>query len=78
MTQNDDKKEPAAPDQKEPENTRDEIEVPEGEAASPGPTELTTEEVRQGHTGDHVRYILMFSFAGIVAAFLIVYLLFMR
>lgn len=62
----------------EAENTRKEIHVANSETAKPAPADRTTEEVRQGHTGDHVRYILVYSVAGIVVVFTIVYLLFMR
>ncbi len=59
-------------------NTDDTLRVAEEETADGSTEHLTTEEVRQGHTGDHVRYILMASGAGIVAVFLIVYLFFMQ
>ncbi|MEX6632775.1 hypothetical protein [Hyphococcus lacteus] len=62
----------------EAENTSDEIHVTNSETAQPTPADRTTEEVRQGHTGDHLRYILGYSVAGIVVVFTIVYLLFMR
>jgi len=62
----------------EAENTNDEIHVTNSETAQPIPADRTTEEVRQGHTGDHLRYILGYSVAGIVVVFTVVYLLFMR
>ena len=39
-------------------------------------TRLTTEEVRQGHVGDHVRHILFLSFAGAAIAMGVAYVLF--
>ncbi len=53
-------------DPNEAENTADEVRVSDRETADGQPEALTTEEVRQGHTGDHVRYILMASLAGAV------------
>lgn len=44
-------------------NRESHLHVSPGETASHEPEDLTTEEVRQGHTGDHVRYILAFSLA---------------
>lgn len=38
----------------------------------------TTEEVRQGHTGDHVRRILAISFAGAAIALALAYYLLFR
>ena len=38
----------------------------------------TAEEVRQGHTGDHVRYILGLSIAGLVIVFAIAYFFFIN
>ncbi len=67
------------PDTKqEAENTDDEITVANKDTAKPHPAKRTTQEVRQGRTGDHLRYILMYSVAGVVVGFAIVYLLFIR
>lgn len=60
----------------EAENTASEITVPAGDSATGHKEERTAEEARQGHTGDHVRYILGFSFAGVVIVFAIAYLFF--
>ncbi len=60
----------------EAENTISEITVPAGDTATGREEARTTEEARQGHTGDHVRYILGLSLAGAVAAFAIGYLFF--
>lgn len=64
-------------DPEEAENTADTIHVASEETAGPRAEDLTTEEVRQGHTGDHVRYILLASVAGAVflMAILIAYFL---
>lgn len=62
----------------EQENTDDEIRVARSETAAKTAQTRTTEEVRQGHTGDHLRYILLTSIAGIVAIFLVIYMLFMQ
>ncbi|PQA88160.1 hypothetical protein [Hyphococcus luteus] len=56
----------------EAENTAEAIRVSDHETADGQPEALTTEEVRQGHTGDHVRYILMASVAGAVFVMAIV------
>ena len=57
---------PARKDPAEAENTADAMSV-SGSETNDGLSETrTTEEVRQGHTGDHVRYILMASVAGAV------------
>jgi hypothetical protein len=56
----------------EAENTAEAIRVSDDETADGQPEALTTEEVRQGHTGDHVRYILMASVAGAVFVMAIV------
>jgi hypothetical protein len=48
--------------------------VPGADTATAHDECRTTEEVRQGHTGDHVRYILMFSFTGIVLVFAVLIL----
>ena len=55
----------------EAENTESSIRVANEDTAAPVPETKTTEEVRQGHTGDHVRYILMFSTVGILIVFAI-------
>ncbi|MGE0408170.1 MAG: hypothetical protein AB7P23_02780 [Amphiplicatus sp.] len=60
----------------ERQNTDSAILVPAEDTATGVTTGLTTEQVRQGHTGDHVRYILALSTLGIVVAFAVVYLLF--
>jgi hypothetical protein len=60
----------------ERENTAQEIHVSATETASHVQEDRTTEQARQGHTGDHVRYILGFSFLGIVIAFAIAYWIF--
>jgi len=60
----------------EAQNTASEITVPASDTATGHDEERTAEEARQGHTGDHVRYILGFSFAGVVIAFIIGYLFF--
>lgn len=62
----------------EAENIDDTLCVADDETAGPTPECRTTEEVRQGHTGDHVRYILAASITGIVIIFAIVYLYFVR
>lgn len=62
----------------DPENEATEIEVPASETADHREADLTAEEVRQGHTGDHVRIILLASLGGVAIVFLIVYFLFMR
>ncbi|MEQ8750218.1 MAG: hypothetical protein RIC52_10620, partial [Amphiplicatus sp.] len=56
--------------------TTSEITVPASDTATGHDEERTAEEARPGHTGDHVRYILGFSFAGVVIAFIIGYLFF--
>ena len=53
----------------EAENTDAELSVANEDTASPFPEKRTTEEVRQGHTGDHVRYVLLASIAGILFVF---------
>ena len=54
------------------ENTDDSIRVAPTETADGHSETRTTQEVRQGHTGDHVRYILMASIAGAVFVLMIV------
>ena len=60
----------------EAQNTADTLRVANEDTASAFPEERTVEEVRQGHTGDHLRYILALSVAGIVLVFVIVYFAF--
>lgn len=62
----------------ESENTESEITVPAVDTASGREEERTTEQARQGHTGDHVRYILIVSITGLVIVFAIAYFLFFR
>lgn len=57
---------PARRDQAEAENTEDSMAVSGGETDDGSPETRTTEDIRQGHTGDHVRYILLASVAGTV------------
>lgn len=68
---------PADPEE-EAQNTEATIHVDEDDTAKRGEAERTVEEVRQGHTGDHVRYILLYSLIGIVAVMAISYLFFLR
>lgn len=49
------------------ENKKTRLMVEPSETASGHAEERTTEEVRQGHTGDHVRYILALSAIGAAA-----------
>lgn len=61
----------------EKENNDATMTVDENETATSSSQKRTTEEVRQGHTGDHVRYILVFSSAGaLIALFLLIWLYF--
>jgi hypothetical protein len=60
----------------ERENVAEHIHVSPEEAASGHEETRTTEEVRQGHTGDHMRYILAGSLAAIVIVFAVVYFAF--
>lgn len=62
----------------EEENTGDTLRVTNDETAGATDEIRTTQDVRQGHTGDHVRYILAASIAGIVIIFAIVYLYFVQ
>ncbi len=55
----------------EAENTEDTIRVPKGETASHVSAERSVQDVRQGHTGDHLRYILIASLGGIIMLFAI-------
>lgn len=61
-----DSRRPARNDPAEAENTEDCVCVSGVETNDGLPESRTTEEVRQGHTGDHVRYILLASVAGAV------------
>ncbi|MBB5517626.1 hypothetical protein [Amphiplicatus metriothermophilus] len=49
------------------------LHVSADETANREPADLTAEQVRQGHTGDHLRYILAASLAGGAAAVFAVY-----
>jgi len=62
----------------EQENTEDTVTVSEGETAESAKKTRTTQDVRQGHTGDHMRYVLGISFIGVVIALFAVYGLFAR
>ncbi|WDI32810.1 hypothetical protein PUV54_06315 [Hyphococcus flavus] len=66
----------ATKDPEEAENSADTLRVGNSDTASDSAEKLTTEEVRQGHTGDHVRYILAASVAGAVILITIAYLYF--
>ena len=57
---------PARKGPAEAENTDDSVSVSGSETNDGLPERRTTEQVRQGHTGDHVRYILLASVAGAV------------
>lgn len=50
----------------EVDNKASTIHVSSEETAGATAEDLTAEEVRQGHTGDHVRYVLLASFAGAI------------
>ena len=54
------------PPQMTAEDADEEIKVPREETAGPTAADRTTEEVRQGRTGKHVRYILLASVVGAV------------
>jgi hypothetical protein len=69
-----DERRPGPVSAEEAENTDATICVPGADTATAHDECRTTEEVRQGHTGDHVRYILMFSFTGIVLVFAVLIL----
>lgn len=56
----------------DPENS-DLLHVSADETANHEPADLTAEQVRQGHTGDHLRYILAASLVGGAAAVFAVY-----
>ncbi len=64
-------KEPESSSPEEAENTDSTLRVANEDTAAPVSETKTTEEVRQGHTGDHVRYILMYSTVGILIVFAI-------
>lgn len=55
------------------ENTSTAIHVSSGESATGDQADRTAEQVRQGHTGDHLRYILRYSMLGLVVVFVIAY-----
>ncbi|MEE2690319.1 MAG: hypothetical protein VX640_02150 [Pseudomonadota bacterium] len=55
-------------DDTEEDANRPVIHVSESETESHLAVDLTCEQVRQGHTGDHVRYILLGSLAAVVVA----------
>lgn len=65
-------------DLEDPENTATSITVEAADSATGSDVRRTAEEVRQGHTGDHLRGILAVSLIGVVALFLTVYLVFAR
>jgi hypothetical protein len=48
--------------------------IPEKEAAPDGKRTLSAKNARQGHTGDHVGYILGWSIAAVTAVFLLILL----
>ncbi len=52
------------PDPEEAENTEDTIRVPASETATHASESRSVQDARQGHTGDHVRYILIASLGG--------------
>ncbi len=59
----------------EDENTATSIHVSGEETASGKPVELSAEDVRQGHTGDHLRGILILSVIGAVVAMVVLYMI---
>ncbi|WOI54060.1 hypothetical protein [Parvularcula sp. LCG005] len=63
------------PDEAEKQNTDTAFVVPNSETASNHSETRTTQDVRQGHTGDHVRQILIYSsvaaFVCLIGAYLI-------
>ena len=69
MTAGSEKKPGQTPD--EAENTEDTLRVPNSETASHTSEQRSVQEVRQGHTGDHMRYILIASIAGAIAVMVI-------
>lgn len=56
------------------ENNDTHIHVSGGETADGRPVELSAEDVRQGHTGDHLRGILALSVIGAVIALVALYM----
>jgi hypothetical protein len=62
----------------EDDNTRTHLHVSGAETADGRTADLTAEAVRQGHTGDHLRYILALSFAGAILGLVAVYWFVMR
>ena len=64
----DKRKNPATTDEAEAQNTRECITVAADATAGEGPTTLSTEQVRQGHTGDNMRYVLAASFVTVLIA----------
>ncbi|MCI5047323.1 MAG: hypothetical protein MRY59_07460 [Aquisalinus sp.] len=57
----------------EQENTATRLSIPASETADGKEKTLTTEELRQGHTGDHVRHILYLSTIGAVIGLILIY-----
>ena len=72
------KKASPAETEAERENTSQAIHVSDHETADGRPAALTTEETRQGHTGDHARYILGLSILGGAIALAILFFVFAR
>lgn len=56
------------------ENNATHIRVSGEETADGRPVELSAEDVRQGHTGDHLRAILALSGIGAVIALVVLYM----
>lgn len=54
----------AAPDNASHTDNKQKVSIPQAE----GTVDATVEEVRQGHTGDHVRHILLISTAAAAVA----------
>lgn len=59
-------------------NFEDTLHSPASETASGHEEDRTVQDVRQGHTGDHVRYVLGISFALVVVALFAAYFFFVR
>ncbi|WP_306253669.1 hypothetical protein [Parvularcula sp. IMCC14364] len=57
----------------ERDNTKTNLHIPSSETADGKEKVLTTEELRQGHTGDHVRHILYLSTIGAVIGLIVIY-----
>ncbi len=57
----------------EQENTATRLSIPASETADGEEKTLTTEELRQGHTGDHVRHILYLSTIGAIIGLIVIY-----